>query len=202
MADIRSALGSVYKAGPLGTPRDFPGVTLQEQSPRNLIQLSGWPDSFGAICESIAARLGIRVPVDCLTVTTHDDVSILRVGPTRLWFVCGASSARVRAFTETLGAGDAVTTEIGHSRTVLRITGSEARTVLNRGLPIDLDDRAFPENVFAQSVIHHIPVLVHRLPSSDGPAFDVYVSREYAVSFWEWLVEAAAPLGGRILESA
>ncbi len=93
-------------------------------------------------------------------------------------------------------------TEIGHSRTVLRISGSEARTVLNRGLAIDLDDSAFPEGVFVQSVIHHIPVLAYRLPSSDGPVFEVFVSREYAVTFWQWLVEAAAPVGGRVLEMA
>ena len=202
MAEIRSALASAYEVGPVGTPREIPGVVLQEQLPRNLVQLSGWPDSFGAICEKIGAKLGIRVPVDCLNVTTHEDISLFRVGPTRLWFVSEASSARLNDFFATLDARDAVATEIGHSRTVLRISGSEARTVLNRGLAIDLDDSAFPEGVFVQSVIHHIPVLAHRLPSSDGPVFEVFVSREYAVTFWQWLVEAAAPVGGRVLEMA
>lgn len=202
MADIRSALASAYEVGPVGTPRETPDVVLQEQLPRNLIQLSGWPDSFGAICGRIGAHLSLRVPVDCLTVTTHEDVSIFRVGPTRLWFVCEASSARLHNFIATLDTRDAVATEIGHSRTVLRVSGAGARTVLNRGLPIDLDNSAFPENVFVQSVIHHIPVLVHRLPSTDDPVFDVYVSRDYAATFWQWLVEAAAPLGGRVLEMA
>lgn len=200
MAEIRSALASAYEVGPVGTPRETPSVVLQEQLPRNLVQLSCWTDSFGAICESIGARLGLRVPVDCLNVTTHEDVSIFRVGPTRLWFVCEASSARLHDFIATLDAKVAVATEIGHSRTVLRISGPEARTVLNRGLPIDLDNGTFPEGVFVQSVIHHIPVLVYRLPSPDGPVFQVFVSREYAVTFWQWLVEAAAPLGGRVLE--
>jgi sarcosine oxidase subunit gamma len=164
--------------------------------------MSGWAGSFDAICQRIAAQLGMLVPVDCLTVTTHDDVSILRVGPTRLWFVCDASGDRLRDFLGTFAAQDAVVTEIGHSRTVLRLSGPGARTVLNRGLPIDLDDSAFPESVFAQSIIHHIPALVHRLPSDDDTVFDIYVPREYAVSFWEWLTEAAAPLGGQILKRA
>ena len=72
MAEIRSALASAYEVGPVGTPREIPGVVLKEQLPRNLVQLSGWPDSFGAICEKIGAKLGIRVPVDCLNVTTHE----------------------------------------------------------------------------------------------------------------------------------
>lgn len=201
MADILSALAPVYNVGPVGALGPTPAVTLQERPARNLIQLSGWPENFDAICARIAALLDIRVPVDCLTVTTQEDVSIFRVGPARLWFVSDESSARLREFLDTLDAQDAVATEIDHSRTVMRIRGPEARTVLNRGLPIDLENRAFPENVFAQSVIHHIPVLVHRLASPDDTAFDVYVPREYARSFWEWLVEAAEPLGGQVLEA-
>ena len=200
MAEIRSALASVYEVGQVGTPLAPPDVILQEQLPVNLTQLAGWPDSFGAICESIGARLGLRVPADCLSVITHEDVSIFRVGPSRLWFVCKASSARLLDFIATLDAKAAVATDIGHSRTVLRISGPEARTVLNRGLPIDLDNGTFPEGVFVQSVIHHMPVLVYRPPSPDGAVFQVFVSREYAVTFWQWLIEAAAPLGGRVLE--
>lgn len=202
MAEILSALAPVYTPGVLGVVQKTPGVTLQERPARNLIQLSGWPENFDEICDRIATLLGIRVPVDCLTVTTHEDVSIFRVGPARLWFVCDASSERLREFLGTLKAQDAVATEIGHSRTVLRISGPETRTVLNRGLPVDLEDSAFPENVFAQSVIHHIPVLVHRLPSPDDSVFDAYVPREYARTFWEWLTEAAAPLGGQVLKRA
>ena len=202
MAEVLSALASIYAPGPVGAVHGAPGVTLQERPHRTLIQMSGWPGSFDAICARIAAALGVLVPVDCLTVTTHDDVSILRVGPTRLWFVGDAGSDRLDHFLATLQASDAVVTEIGHSRTVLRLSGAQARTVLNRGLPIDLDDSAFPGNVFAQSIIHHIPVLVHRLPSEDDTVFDIYVAREYAVTFWEWLTEAAAPLGGQILTRA
>ncbi|MCB1363626.1 MAG: hypothetical protein KDK02_05860 [Rhodobacteraceae bacterium] len=200
MADALSALASVYDAGPVGVTRATPGVTLQERPARNLVQLSGWPENFDTICDRIAALLGIRVPVDCLTVTTHDDLSIFRVGPMRLWFVSDTNSTRLSEFLGTLEAKDGVVTEINHSRTVLRIRGPEARTVLNRGLPIDLENGAFPEHVFVQSVIHHIPVLVHRLASPDDTVFDVYVPREYARSFWEWLINAAEPLGGQVLE--
>ncbi len=200
MADIRSALASAYEVGPVGTPQETPDVFLHERLPRNLVQLSGWSGSFGEVCEKIGAKLGLRVPVDCLNVTTNEDISIFRVGPTRLWFVSDTSSTRLADFIATLDAKDAVATEIGHSRVVLHISGPEARTVLNRGLAIDLDNNAFPEGVFVQSVIHHIPVLVHRLPSPDDPVFEVFVSREYAVTFWQWLVESAAPIGGRVLE--
>ena len=123
MADALSALASVYDAGPVGVTRATPGVTLQERPARNLVQLSGWPENFDTICDRIAALLGIRVPVDCLTVTTHDDLSIFRVGPMRLWFVSDTNSTRLSEFLGTLEAKDGVVTEINHSRTVLRIRG-------------------------------------------------------------------------------
>lgn len=199
MPELRSALASTRAVGAFGVRREPPAVVLSECAPRGLIQLAGWPDSFGAICERITAQLAVRVPVDCLTASAHADVTVFRVGPTRLWFVCdGACGCRLRDFFASFDAVDAVVTEIDHSRTVIRVRGPEARTLLNRGLPIDLENTAFPEHVFVQSVIHHVPVLVHRLPSQADPVFDLYVPREYAVTFWEWLIEAAAPLGGRV----
>lgn len=199
MPERRSALASTWAVGAFGVIQEPPAVILRECAPRCLIQLSGWPDSFGSICERITSRLSVRVPADCLTASAHDDVTIFRVGPTRLWFVCdGDCGRRLRDFFASFDAMDAVVTEIDHSRTVIRVRGPEARTLINRGLPIDLENGAFPEHVFVQSVIHHVPVLVHRLPSQADPVFDLYVPREYAVTFWEWLIEAAAPLGGRV----
>jgi sarcosine oxidase gamma subunit len=49
-------------------------------------------------------------------------------------------------------------------------------------------------------VIHHIPVLVHRVELDGDDAFDVYVTCDYAVSFWEWLTDAAQSLGYEIRE--
>lgn len=199
MAEPRSALASAYAVGAFGAEREPAAVVLRERLPRQLAQLSGWPDSFASICDRIASQLALRVPVDCLTASTHEGITVFRVSPTRLWFLCdGDCDRRLHDFLDSFDAEDAVVTEIGHSRTVIRVTGSEARILINRGLPIDLDGSAFPEHTTVQSVIHHIPVLVHRLPADDDAVFDLLVPREYALAFWEWLLEAAAPLGGRV----
>ena len=81
---------------------------------------------------------------------------------------------------------------------MFRVAGPRSDLLLNRGLPIDLDPEVFPVNAFAQSAIHHMHVLVHRVDIAHALVFDTYVSRELAVSFWEWLTEAAAPLGYEI----
>lgn len=61
-----------------------------------------------------------------------------------------------------------------------------------------MHDSVFDTGSFAQSVIHHIPLLVHRVDA--GETFDGYVAREYAVSLWEWLTEATQSIGGRVEE--
>jgi sarcosine oxidase subunit gamma len=122
------------------------------------------------------------------------------VGPERIWITGAASDEALRRLNSDSLGDEAIVTEVGHSRTVLRISGPKSDVLLSRGLPIDLDPEAFPMNAFAQSAIHHMPVLVHRVDVSEEVVFDAYVSRDLAVTFWEWLTEAAAPLGCEITE--
>ena len=140
------------------------------------------------------------MPDDGLRAVSQGQRSIFRIGPERLW-VAGPSDDDLLRTVDVAALGqDGVVTEIGHSRSVVRVAGAGARTLLNRGLPVDLDPTVFPVDAFAQSVIHHMPVLVHRVGLDGDGDFDVYVTRDYAVSFWEWLTGAAQSLGYRISE--
>ena len=195
MSEAKSALAAVYQAGMIGAGNGSTSVSICERRGRNLVQVSGWRRSFESVCDRLAERLDCRVPTRVGRVTSSGDRSIFRVRPERLW-IDGSSSDKVlrQLSAEPLGE-DAVITQLGHGRTVLRITGPNSDLLLNRGLPVDLDPEAFPANAFAQSAIHHMHVLVHRVDLAGELTFDVYVSRDVAVSFWEWLTEAAAPLG-------
>jgi sarcosine oxidase subunit gamma len=62
-------------------------------------------------------------------------------------------------------------------------------------MAIDFYPEAFPPMKVAQSAIHEVGVIVRRL-SADS--FDLYVYRGFALSFWEWLTEAAAETGYRV----
>ena len=52
-----------------------------------------------------------------------------------------------------------------------------------------------PAMTVAQSAIHEVGVILRRL--SDD-AFDLYVYRGFALSFWQWLCEAAEECGYRV----
>lgn len=200
MLEPRSALATVYEVGHFGSDTGPAAVTVHERANRGLLQVSGWPESFSAVVSALAAILDGDMPVDGTTAVSFGDLAVFRVGPERLWVAGPVPDAMRARIEDTLSADEAAITDLGHSRTVLRILGPGARTLFSRGLPIDLDESAFAANAFAQSVIHHVPVLVHRIDGGDGTAFDVYVARDLAVSFWEWLVAAAAPLGGQVEE--
>jgi heterotetrameric sarcosine oxidase gamma subunit len=53
---------------------------------------------------------------------------------------------------------------------------------------IDLDQAAFPVGHVAQTAIHHIDVLIHRIEEA---AFEVWVLRSFSESLVEWLLDAA-----------
>ena len=198
MSEAKSALAAVYQAGTIGAGNGSTTVSICERRGRNLVQVSGWRRCFESVCDRLAERLDCRVPTRVGRVTSFGDRSIFRVRPERLWIDASSSDEVLRQLSaESLGE-DAVITQLGHGRTVLRVSGPNSDLLLNRGLPVDLDPEAFPANAFAQSAIHHMHVLVHRVDLAGGLTFDVYVSRDVAVSFWEWLTEAAAPLGCEI----
>lgn len=195
MAEYRSALAAACKPGRIGAPQGRAPVAVHERTGRTLVQVSGWPESLGALRERIAALLGCAMPADCRVAVSQGARTVFRVAPERLWIAGPADDERLLALAAELPGDTAVVTAIGASRTVLRVSGTGARLLINRGLPVDLDASAFPADAFAQSVIHLMPVLVHRVAASGDDVFDIYVTRDYAVSFWEWLVGAAQSMG-------
>ena len=200
MADNRSALASAYRVGRIGAVAGVIGASLRERRDGKLVQISGWPDSFSSVCSRLAELLTGDIPDDMRHAISSGERSVFRVAPERLW-IAGPSNDEVLLQLNSTTLGDeAIVTDISHSRTVLRISGPESETLLNRGLPIDLDPEVFPANAFAQSAIHHVSVMIHRVDTTGDVVFDAYVTRDLAMTFWEWLTEAAAPLGCEIMQ--
>lgn len=198
MPDRRSALAAVYRTGRYGAGERDVGVVVRERIGRTLVQISGSPGAFGSVCRALEDRIGCGIPQRCSAAASRDAISIFRVSPERLWVAGPTNDGTLRDLDAATLSSGAVVCEIGHSRTVVRVTGACAQELLNRGLPVDLDALVFPVDAVAQSVIHQMPVLVHRAALADGHCFDVYVTSDYAVSFWEWLTEAAQGFGCQV----
>jgi sarcosine oxidase subunit gamma len=57
---------------------------------------------------------------------------------------------------------------------------------------IDLDPAVFPPGRAAQTMIHHIDVLVHRTAET---TFELWVLRSFAESLAEWVLDAGQEFG-------
>ena len=64
-----------------------------------------------------------------------------------------------------------------------------------RGISVDLHPRSFAVGAFAQTALHHTGVLLERCAPE---RYELYVLRTFALSIWEWLLDAALPVGYEI----
>jgi len=111
------------------------------------------------------------------------------------WLLSANSGGDGRFFqqiAERLGDAGYVS-EQSHSRVVIRVSGSAARALLQKGCRLDLHPNVIKPGFCAQTPIAQIGVLLHQVESS--PTYDLYVYSGFADSFWHWLTESAAQYG-------
>ena len=134
------------------------------------------------------ARVGeaLGVPaVDGPRWTRAGGLTLLGTGP-GCWLVLsedGAADHAVR-LRETLGPLASVSDQSGGYQ-ILRLSGPDARTILQRGAAIDLHPSAFAAGAVATTVIAHIGVILWQL--DETPTYEVALFRSYAASFGHWL---------------
>lgn len=87
-------------------------------------------------------------------------------------------------------AGLAAVVDQSDARAVMRISGSRARAVLAKGVPIDLHPRAFMTNSAAITHASHIGIIIWQV--DDAPTYDIALFRSFADSFAHWLNESSA----------
>jgi sarcosine oxidase subunit gamma len=83
-------------------------------------------------------------------------------------------------------------TPLSHSRVRLAVAGEPVLGLLVKGIALDLHPSVFPIGCAAQTGLHHTGVLLERTAEH---RFELYVLRTFAVSIWEWLIDAALPFG-------
>jgi len=173
---------------------DEPGVALTERRLVSLVQVAAWPETAETVLDTVASLLRCAPPQGRDGSSGDAEGAILAIGPGRL-LVESRDARLAERLSGQIGSEMGAVTDLSHARIAIRVTGPKAAWVLAKGLSLDLDPAAFPPMKVAQSAIHEVGVIVRRL----GPeSFDLYVYRGFALSFWEWLTEAAAETGYRV----
>ena len=195
MVEIRSALAPVWRPGRHGSADGPAGLAVAEIADRDLIQLSTFPDRLRDVRAKLAAELGLDMPDDTGIAAAAGGHTVFAIAPERFWIAGPRSAGLFENLSRRFAGEMALLSELGHSRTLLRLAGPGVRDVMAKALPVDLHVSVFADGAFAQSALHHVPVLVHRCARDGADGFDLYVPRSYALSLFEWLMHAAAEFG-------
>ncbi len=188
-----SALAGIAVPGRFGKPDGEPGVMIGELSGLGLATVASRQGQDAALKSAVLQAYGVQLP-ESSRVAQGSAVSFIGYGLGQ-WLAVSESLAH-EALAGDLSqrlAGLASISDQSGGRTVLRVSGPRARDVLAKGLPVDLDPRAFPLGSAAASVIGHMGVQLWQV--DDTRTYDIAVFRSLSQSFWRWLTASAAEFG-------
>lgn len=138
---------------------------------------------------AVRAAVGVAPPAGP-GVTRAGDVSLIGVGR-QTWLAVkdGATHAWADSLATRL-AGRASVVDQSSGYAVLRLAGPGARTLLQRGVFIDLHPRAFGPGSAAITYLSHLDAIIWQADAATE--FHVAVFRSYIGSFVDWIRSAAA----------
>ena len=192
-ASRRSSLASVYKPSPFGISASPPGVTLAERAGLSLV-IAECAAGDVACIKALSKALGTDMPPPGHS-SEAGDRRITWLAPGK-WMIVGKD----KSYGETASllessCEDAAINDVSSSKTVIRASGPNVRDTLAASCTIDLHPSVFKPGMSATTDLDHVVVTIDCI---DADTFDLYVSRAYAVSFWEWLIEASEEFGGEV----
>ncbi len=192
-----SALAGLAIPGRYGKAAGEPGVTIVERSGLGLATVAARKGA--PVRVAVKASYGVNLP-DESAVVQGPDVSFVGYGPGQ-WLAVSeslAGEALARDLAKRLRGLASISDQSG-GRTVLRVSGSRARDVLAKGLPIDLHPRVFSPGSAATSAIALMGVQLWQI--DDTPSYDIALFRSLSASFWRWLASSAAEFGYEVTTS-
>lgn len=158
---------------PLGGDAHFEidGLQLSEAANFNLIQYAG--DE-----RTLQRELGVEAAFG--KVEKSEGRSFIRINNKQVWVIGKELDTR-----------HCYVTRLTSSRCRIALEGEKARALLASCAAMDFSRASFGTGAYAMTDIHHTAVLIH---CTNPESFHIYVMRTFALSTWEWLVDAASGL--------
>ena len=218
MFELRSPLATHLAVGGRDGADGRRSLRIGELAGWHLVQIGVFERSRAALAAAVEAVCGCALPSSPRTVTTSPRLvtasprtvttsppivtavpahRLYRIAEDQYWLVT-QDRAAAAALSRAIAPQDASITVLDHARIRLLIEGAAAAALLARLVTIDLRPTAFPAGCFAQTGVHHAGVLLER---SGAERYEMYVLRTFAVSTWEWIVDAAMSYGYDIIDA-
>ncbi len=133
----------------------------------------------------------LEFPLENSRVSNNKQTRILWNGP-RTWLIISSKENIFNLIKEKCDDKNFAITDISHSRAVIQIKGIQAREVLKKGCPINLDK--LKKNNFAGTIFHGITILVDVI--DDNPdTYNLLTLRSFGESFYHHISDAALEFG-------
>jgi len=193
MPERRSALAECLKPGVYGAEAAGARLAISEVRDLAMVQVAAFDSA--AATTAIAEATGAAAPSERHGVGAAGHTRVLWTGPGR-WLVVEPESRDLASLlAERCPSEVAAITDLSHARTVIRLDGGAARSVLAKLCTLDFDPPAFPAGTCAQTQLGQIGALID---CSEADSFDIAVYRAFAVSAWEMLTDAALEFGYQV----
>ena len=191
------ALEGIAPAGRYGRGDDHTRIAVAEVVSAGLATIVARRDRAAALADALGSAFGVRLPAAARCAREDrptQGLALVWSGPER-WLACRipAPDQGMEAYLRAACGGLAAVVDQSHAGMLLVVTGRRVRDALAKGLPIDLDARAFGVGHAAVTAVAHVGV--HLWQINEQPTYRLLVPRSYARSFWHWLSASAAEYG-------
>ncbi len=155
------------------------------------VLVKAWPDSFTKVQELLTSYLKVQEVPRLRNFVNRHNIYCAFLAPGQ-FIIFGHEPNMIEEIANLFEADIASVLDISHSRRCFRLSAAKSTLVLNKGLPINLEDEEFGIGKAFQSTIHSMGVIVFKTGADE---FLIFTSASYSVSFVEWLFEASAEFG-------
>ena len=134
---------------------------------------------------------GLNFPEKNTMVESNTETRILWIAPTN-WLIISHKENIIQLIKDKCNNQNFAITDISHSRTVIQIQGDQAREIIKKGCPININE--FKKNNCAGTVFHGINILVD-LIDNEPDTFNLLTLRSFGESFYHHVTDAALEFG-------
>ena len=134
---------------------------------------------------------GLGFPMENSKVESNKETRILWSAP-RTWFIISKKENIINNIKEKFTDENFSITDISHSRAVIQIKGLQAREILKKGCPLNINE--FKTNNCAGTIFHGISIVVD-LIDNNPDTFNLLTLRSFGESFYHHITDAALEFG-------
>ena len=133
-----------------------------------------------------------------MTVATKGDIRVFWIAFDEwlIWTPDTKRQATIDALESSLKDIHNAIVDVSDYYTVIRVSGTNARDLLSKGVLVDLHEREFPVGKATGTMFHHATIFITRVDDKAGaPVFDVMIRWSFATYLWDYLMDGAREFG-------